>query len=405
MRCFFLKVAIASLLVGGICVVAQAENLKYSNLTLEKYLELVKENNATIASGQLDVQSANANIKAQALYNFSPSISYSRGSWNNQVPYAPYNQPQSNTYSFNFNLEALGKRSAREALAQTQRDASEIQLQSSTSTIEISAIYAFIDSLRLSLIWRSYEIAINKISSLGSVAGSDGAQIRALKSKLASTQKDLMYSSLNMLNYSGDAIHDLPYPLGSLSYPTQNYDVDQLVSEAQTNRRDVKNLQASIDVAEKNIILTNENRNVDLSTYVAQTRTPQYNDSGLTYTNQNSLSAGVTIPIPASNYLQSADIVKAANQKLQYEMQLRDLKTQIRVQVLQAYLQYDQAKALLNDADAAYRDALKRPGKNKIQEILDLRDRQGVLLDAQTNHLKALIFLWRQSGNYSVPKL
>ena len=214
-----------------------------------------------------------------------------------------------------------------------------------------------------------------------------------------------MYSSLNLLNYSGDAIHNLPYPQGSLRYPAQNYDVEQLIAEGQSNRRDLKNLQASINVAEKNIVLTNENRNVDLSTYVAQTRTPQYNDSGLTYTTQNSISAGVTIPIPASNYLQSADLVKSANQKLQYEMQLKDLKSQIRVQILQAYLQYEEAKILLLSSDAAYRDALKKTYKSKIQQITELRDTQAALLDAQTNHLKALIFLWRQSGNYSVPNL
>ena len=86
-------------------------------------------------------------------------------------------------------------------------------------------------------------------------------------------------------------------------------------------------------------------------------------------------------------------------------MQLRDLKSQIRVQILQAYLQYEEAKTLLLSSDAAYRDALKKTYKSKIQQIAELRDVQGALLDAQTNHLKALIFLWRQSGNYSVPNL
>ena len=399
------KLSIFIFLLNLYSTSSYAENLKYSDITLDHYLEIVRENNSTISSAKLDVQTADANIKAQALYNFSPSISYSRGSWINQVPYAPYNQPQSNTYSFNFNLEALGKRSAREELARTQRDASELQLQSSVATLEIAAIDAYIDALRLCLVERTYEQALSKLSQLGSKDVLESPLVKNIKNKIKATQKDLMYSSLNLLNYSGDAIHNLPYPQGSLRYPAQNYDVEQLIAEGQSNRRDLKNLQASINVAEKNIVLTNENRNVDLSTYVAQTRTPQYNDSGLTYTTQNSISAGVTIPIPASNYLQSADLVKSSNQKLQYEMQLRDLKSQIRVQILQAYLQYEEAKTLLLSSDAAYRDALKKTYKSKIQQIAELRDVQGALLDAQTNHLKALIFLWRQSGNYSVPNL
>ena len=120
---------------------------------------------------------------------------------------------------------------------------------------------------------------------------------------------------------------------------------------------------------------------------------------------QNSVSAGVTIPIPVNNFLQTADIVQAANQKLQYEMQLEDLKVQIRVQVLQAFLQYSAAKDVLANAQADYDGVVKNPNKDPVQAVMDMRDKEGSLLDAKTNHLKALIYLWRQSGNYTVPNL
>ena len=100
-----------------------------------------------------------------------------------------------------------------------------------------------------------------------------------------------------------------------------------------------------------------------------------------------------------------ADIVQAANQKLQYEMQLEDLIVQIRVQVLQAFLQYSAAKEVLLSAQAEYDNVLRNSNKDPVQTVMDTRDKEGALLDAKTNHLKALVYLWRQSGNYAVPTL
>ena len=48
---------------------------------------------------------------------------------------------------------------------------------------------------------------------------------------------------------------------------------------------------------------------------------------------------------------------------------------------------------------------VKNPNKDPVQAVMDIRDKEGTLLDAKTNHLKALVFLWRQSGNYNVPNL
>ena len=86
-------------------------------------------------------------------------------------------------------------------------------------------------------------------------------------------------------------------------------------------------------------------------------------------------------------------------------MQLRDLKVQIRVQVLQAFMQYSSARDTLVNAQKAYKASIKSPNKNPVIAIMDARDKEGDLLDAKTNHVKALLNLWRQSGNYSVPIL
>jgi len=139
--------------------------------------------------------------------------------------------------------------------------------------------------------------------------------------------------------------------------------------------------------------------------YVSYTTTPQYVSSGYTYLPQSGFSAGLSIPIPVNNYLQNADIVQSANQKLGLEMQLRDLKSQVRVQVMQALLQYESAKQVLAQANTSFSVVSKSANQASAKGVMDVRDKEGALIDAQTNHAKALVNLWRQSGNYSVPKI
>jgi outer membrane protein TolC len=214
-----------------------------------------------------------------------------------------------------------------------------------------------------------------------------------------------MFSSAGLLNYSGNSLHDLPYPKGNLNFPIQKFNIDQLVEQAQADRLDVKSMQSSMDVADKNITLVEKNRNIDIYPYVALTRTPQYHEGGANYNSQSAVSVGVTIPIPIDNYLQNADLVQAHNNKMQYQLRLRDLKVQIRVQVLQAILQNDSARDSLTYAQAEYNRTLKNPDTEPVQAIMDLRDKEGALIDAKTNYLKSVIYVWRQSGHYGVPSL
>lgn len=170
-------------------------------------------------------------------------------------------------------------------------------------------------------------------------------------------------------------------------------------------RADIVAMQAAINSSEKSIAMAHANRNWDVQPYVSYTTTPQYVSSGYTYYPQNGFSAGLSIPIPVNNYLQNADIVQTSNQKLALEMQLRDLKSQLRVQILQALLQYNAAKQILSEATNAYAGASKLANQDSAKGIMDIRDKEGALIDAQTNHVKALINVWRQSGDYNVPKL
>lgn len=404
---------------------ASAPELKPTPITLQQYLEVVRQNNAVIGSAALDVQNASANKVSQSLYQLNPSVSYARGNYHNQRPYASDASPVSSTYGLSFTIEGLGKRGARENLAQAQTNASLIQLEQTKSNIELNAIFTYIDTLRISLIIKSLREASEKLKSLSANMKVTDAQ-RFIEHQIVNMGEDLTFTALNLLNFSGGAIQGHPAPKGSLDFKVQDYKVEELVAKGQSQRMEILSLESSIEVADKNMTLTKKNRNTNVYPYISQTRIPQYQySSGVSYTlpaigplpaqnigsgsttysAANTINFGITIPIPITNYLQNADIVAAANQKLAYEMQLKDLKEQIRVQVLQASLQYRAAVRRLERAQEEHRDKVMNPNKNPTLAVMDLRDSEGALLDAKTNHLKALITLWRQSGNYSVPTL
>lgn len=407
------------------CSYADAAEPKFTQLSLNQYLDIVKSSNTEINNANLDVQTADAIKKSQSLYRFSPSVTYTRGSYQNQTPYASYSVPQSSTYALSFNVEGWGKRSAREDLATAQKDSNLNELESASNRIQTAAIYAYIDLLRLSLMSKSYQAALSKLGAHKASSRQQDAR-RFLVSYQAATEKDVQLAAFDLLEFSGDGLQDLPYPTGNLNIPMQKYDVEELIVQGQNNRMDVLSLQKSIAVADRSYTLVMKNRNIDVTPYIAQTRTPQYkynNDvsytvpasplgpaqtlmnPGATYTAQNQMTVGITIPIPINNYLQSADIVDAANLKLKYENNLRELTVQIRMQVTKASIQYGMAKESLVNAQKDYEVAVSNPGKEPTDTIMNIRDKEGLLLDAKTNHVKALINLWRKSGNYSVPSL
>jgi outer membrane protein TolC len=405
--------------------IASAEELKPTPITLQQYLEVVRQNNAVIGSAALDVQNASANKVSQSLYQLNPSVSYARGNYLNQKPFNSDTSPVSSTYGLSFTIEGWGKRGARENLAQAQTDASRIQLEQTKNNVELNAIFAYIDTLRLSLMIKSLQEASVKLKSLPVNVKVTDAQ-HFINRQKANMEEDLTFTALNLLNYSGGAIQGHPAPKGTLNFTVQDYKVEELVAKGQSQRIEILSLESSIEVADKNMTLTKQNRNINVYPYISQTRIPQYQytngasytlpaigplpaqtiaSGGTTYTAANSINAGITIPIPITNYLQNADIVTAANQKLSYEMQLKDLREQIRVQVLQASLRYRASVRRLERAEEEHRNQVMNPNKNPVLAVMDLRDSEGALLDAKTNHLKALISLWRQSGNYSVPTL
>ena len=377
---------------------------QYVPISLTQYLQVVKENNAIIGNKRLGKETSAAIKQSLSLYQFRPSVSYTKGTFYQQVPYAPYTNPTSNTYGLNMFMEGWDKRSTRSEYGDAEIGRSDADYQATELDVQTAATLGYIDALRNRLLFNSYASAAKKVSALAQSAQTKDSAQFLLYYENASA-KDLQFTALSLINYSGDALKSLPLPIGKLNIEPQSFNAEELINQALSTRSDIVVMQAAINSSEKNIAMTNANRNWDVQPYVSYTTTPQYVSSGYTYLPQSGFSAGLSIPIPVNNYLQNADIVQSANQKLGLEMQLRDLKSQVRVQVMQALLQYESAKQILAQANDSFNVVSKSANQASAKGIMDMRDKEGALIDAQTNHVKALVNVWRQSGNYSVPKI
>lgn len=405
LKCLCVSLSLMMLLTGNAQSQSSTSSANvFTPITLAEYLQTVRENNAIIGNKRLNKETAAAIKQSLALYQLRPSVSYTKGTFYQQVPYTPYSNPTSNTYGLNFNIEGWDKRSTRSDYGEAEIDRNNADYQATEADVQTAAILGFIDVLRNRLLFNTYVATAKIISALPPTPQTKKSIDFLLYYENASL-KDLQFTSLNLLNYTGNALKNLPLPIGNLNMESQNFNAEELITQALTTRSDIAVLQATINSSEKNVSMTNASRNWDVQPYISYTTTPQYTSSGYTYLPQSGFSAGIMIPIPINNYLQNADIVQAANQKLGLEMQLRDLKAQVRVQVMQALLQYESAKQILAQAKSDLSETSKVASQNNVKTIMDIRDKEGALIDAQTNHVKALINVWRQSGNYATPKI
>ncbi|MBU3622131.1 hypothetical protein [Polynucleobacter sp. AP-Latsch-80-C2] len=95
---------------------------------------------------------------------------------------------------------------------------SEAEYQATEADIQTVATLSYIDALRNRLLFNSYAVAAKKIASLPQNAQTkDSSQF--LKYYESAYAKDLQFTALALLNYSGGSLSNLPLPIGKLNIP------------------------------------------------------------------------------------------------------------------------------------------------------------------------------------------
>jgi len=379
---------------------------RYIPVSLDYFVSQVDGSNVNILAKRRIVDTVAAQQAPMSTPNVNPTVSFSHGSYFSSLPYYvssgttyPSSSPQSNTISFSGTYEGWGKLSARTNYYAAELERNTVELDSLKNAIKMDAAYSFFDTLRYKLSWNSFQSAIQKLQALKA----DDA-VANLTRDQSNTSKDLKYYSYTMTTFMSKGQVDLLEPTGDIDKVVpRNFKLKDLIDSALANRGDVLALSQSVKSSQMALEMASKNRNMYISPSVWVSRTPSYSSSGADYNTSVASGFSITVPIP-TNLLFNADITEASNNLANVEDYLADLKARVVVEVNQAYMQYGYAVDKLTAAQDDYKAAVSNAGNN-VDSVLNLRDREGNLIDAKINHAKALIYLLKVSGDYKLPKI
>ena len=385
---------------GQTAATLKVEGATLKPITLREYLSQVQQSNAFLNTKKLAVESSVAMEETMGMANINPSFTLSRGSFYASKPSETYS-PQSNTYSFSGTIEAPGKQQARKDYAAVEVSRTKLDAQVSVKAIEGDSTFAFIDSLRLKLIWQALQSANEKIQAINDKEAA--AAIENHSGMQKTIVNDFKYFTLGMNAFVGQGVAQLFDPRGSLDVPVRDFKPTDYSATALARRSDIVSLEAALKVAQANLNLTEKNRRVDLSPSLWYNHNNSYLYSTTQYNKSATYGFSVSIPIPVAN-LYDGPLVQANNNKIQVELYLNDAKSRAVIEANQSLMQYNTAKTRLEEVRIYRNDGLKdqsRTTKNMVQQ----REREVDWIDAQTNHVKALIQMLRATGEYTLPNL
>ena len=385
---------------GQTTATLKVEGATLKPITLRDFLTQVQQSNAFLNTKKLAVESSVAMEETMGMANINPSFTLSRGSFYASKPSETYS-PQSNTYSFSGTIEAPGKQQARKDYASVEVTRTKLDAQVSVKAIEGDSTFAFIDALRLKLIWQALQSANEKIQAINDKEAA--AAIENHSGMQKTIVNDFKYFTLGMNAFVGQGVTQLFDPRGSLDVPVRDFKPADYSATALARRNDIVSLEAALKVAQANLNLTEKNRRVDLSPSLWYNHTNSYLYSTTQYNKSATYGFSVSIPIPVAN-LYDGPLVQANNNKIQTELFLNDAKSRAVIEANQSLMQYNTAKIRLEEVRAYRNDGLKdqnRTTKNMVQQ----REREVDWIDAQTNHVKALIQMLRTTGEYTLPNL
>ena len=373
--------------------------VQFKALSLADYISQVRASSGAIQASKLSAESAISMEPLLSSTQIGPSISYSKGAYYGKTPYTPFVSPKSDTYSLSGTLEGFGKREARGNLAKAETALAKMGVEVVSRTVELEAVFAYIDTLRTKLQWQAVNKEINRLLALEKT--SDVSSLLAERRlALENISNDIKFFAYGMTLPLGAEVSQLPEPIGNLVVTPREFELKDLLSKALTSRTDILAVEAQLNLSLKNLEVTKKSRNIDLSLSVWYSYTPAYVSDGTNYDRTTAYGYSISMPLPTQN-LYNGPVISASNNRTIAEIELRNLKHKATVEVHQAFLQYSAAKRKLQESEMAH---VKKMGEAPAtaEAIAESRESEMGLIDAKTNHAKALYALRWASGSYEL---
>lgn len=319
----------------------------------QDYIALVGKNNIGYAAEKFNINISEAGIESAKVF---PDPELNTGWFDN-------GQSRMNMgYGYNANigwtLELGGKRRARINLAKSETELTKYLLQDYFRNLRADATIKYLEAIQkeqlVKVLTSSYQ-AMNQLAKSDSMRAKLGSipKVDARQSKLeAGTMLNEVYQNIadwktslvNLTMLMGAKQSDtLTTTIDNFTTFDRNFNLAELILNAQNTRSDVMAALQNKDVSQKMLKLAKANRVIDLgltggitySSYVRNTIAPTPS------TTQTSI--GISIPLKFSNN-RLGELKTAYYTTLQSEAQYRQAELQAQTEVTQAYFNYQAAQ-------------------------------------------------------------
>jgi cobalt-zinc-cadmium efflux system outer membrane protein len=409
-----------------VCYISYSQEIatKQQPIDYKTYIDLVWKQNLGYAAEKLNLSVAEAEIKAAKIFNDPTlSIEYADNDDRRMQMGRSVSVELSKTFAF-------GKRGANIDLAKSEKALNEALLTDYFHRLRAEATLAYLEALKQSEL---YAVKKDSYDNIRRLADSDSirfklgkiSDIDAVQSKLEAdiayndflqAQAELFNSFSSLGLWTGFFQQDLIYdPAGKLQMQERSFDGGQLLQTALTNRADLAAALKNVDVAKKELKVTQRERNMDFDLSLGYNYNTEVRNEIAPAPKFNGITVGVAVPLKFSNTNKGA-VWAAEFRKQQAELNYRQAELEVQTSVMQSLRQYhaslkqvrqyetgmlDDARTVLNGKIYSY-----ERGQTSLLEVLVAQQTFDELRSAYIGtvfgSLSALIELERNAGIWDV---
>lgn len=409
-----------------ICFAAYSQELEKTQQTIDykTYIDLVWKQNLGYAAEKLNINIAEAGIKAAKVFN-DPSLSVEFA--DNDERRMQMGRSVSVELSKTF---SIGKRNANINLAKSEKELNESLLEDYFQRLRAEATLAYLEALKQSelyLVKESSYANIRRLAEADSIRFALGAitDVDAIQSNLEAdiAYNDLLQSRTDLFNsysslglwtgfFDKDAIYN---PVGNLQMQERSFNTAQLLQTALANRADLAAALKNVEVAKKELKVAQRERNLDFDLSLGYNYNTEVRNEIAPAPKFNGVTVGLAVPLKFSN-INKGTMQAAEFRKRQAEINYQQAELEVQTSVMQSLRQYvflleqvkryengmlDKSQSVLNGKIYSYnRGETSRLEVLIAQQTYD--ELRAAYIETLVNSLAALIELERNVGIWDI---
>ena len=274
------------------------------------YMEQVARRNLSYAAEKLNMNIAEAEVRAARLFN-DPQLSVEYGNnqdWNMQM-----GQGISGELSKTF---SPGKRSANIHLAGSEKELTQALLDDYFRNLRCEATLAYLDALKQAELFRVKQNAYDNMRrlaegdsvkfALGKITEVDATQSRVeagvMRNDLLQAEAELHNAFLSLGMMLGSATDTLYLPHGSLRLAERAFPAGMLVASALENRADLVAAMRNVDVAQRAVTVARRERNMDFDLALGVNHNGTVRNEIAPAPRFTGFTVGLSVPLKFSNF-------------------------------------------------------------------------------------------------------